>query len=232
MRTHISKALQSRSKAIRAAVQAYNTAARALDPPRDTLDWQKVTHFSFIDQFDILRDTRHSVLDKPWAKPLNRELMMTLHRVARAQEEIQRLNVEIRRLHTRIVDENAHFDAILEGLKGRPMHGPVLDYISRRRAVDKTLLSQIQSTYALQGFSGIPTVGITKHPFPPIPELQPPKDTGINRPELPSAANEHGLQLQEGLGDGDGDDDGHLEDEDEYTDNVRAVVDFIANLAV
>lgn len=54
MRTHIAQALQRRAKAIRNAVNEYNKHALMLDPPRDTLDWTKVTHFSFIDQFDIL----------------------------------------------------------------------------------------------------------------------------------------------------------------------------------
>lgn len=58
-RTHISKALQSRSSTIRSALERYNTAAVALDPPRDTLKWDEVVEYAFLSDFDLLRDTRH-----------------------------------------------------------------------------------------------------------------------------------------------------------------------------
>ncbi|KAJ3728318.1 hypothetical protein C8R42DRAFT_716267 [Lentinula raphanica] len=76
MRTHIAHALQKRSKAIRTAVATYNAAALNLDPPRPTVDWAKVSHYSFLDQFDILADTRYSVLEKPWAKPVIRHRIL------------------------------------------------------------------------------------------------------------------------------------------------------------
>ncbi|KAJ3861132.1 hypothetical protein EV359DRAFT_66742 [Lentinula novae-zelandiae] len=87
MRTHISNALQCRSKAIQNAVKTYNSAAAAIGQP--TLDWVKVTHYSFLDQFNILQDTRHSILDKKWADPVVRHLMKQHRQVARAKEEIQ-----------------------------------------------------------------------------------------------------------------------------------------------
>ncbi|KAE9392166.1 hypothetical protein BT96DRAFT_959393 [Gymnopus androsaceus JB14] len=125
MRTHISNALQRRSKAIRNAVKSYNTAAVALNPPRDTLDWSKVSHYTFLDQFNILQDTRHSVFDQPWAKPVNRTLMKQHRRIARAREEIACCNIEIRRLHTHIIDEGKFFDTTydLEGFTGNRTPG-------------------------------------------------------------------------------------------------------------
>jgi hypothetical protein len=38
LRKHIAKALQSRSQAILTALDSYNTAARALTPPRQQLE--------------------------------------------------------------------------------------------------------------------------------------------------------------------------------------------------
>ncbi|THU96506.1 hypothetical protein K435DRAFT_858460 [Dendrothele bispora CBS 962.96] len=78
MRTHISNALQKRASSIYTMVRRYNTAALALDPPRPTLDW---------------------------SKPVIRETMKRHRRVLRAQEEIVRCNIELRRIHTSIVDE-------------------------------------------------------------------------------------------------------------------------------
>ncbi|KAJ3831300.1 hypothetical protein F5878DRAFT_517426, partial [Lentinula raphanica] len=154
MRTHISHALQRRSKAIQNAVKAYNTAALALNPPRDMLDWSKVSHYAFLDQFNILRDTRHSVFDQPWAKPINRSLMKQRRRIERAREEVVRLNVEIRRLHTAILNEGKKFDDTLQRLQGTAIHGPIANFIQRRNTVNSLLLSRIQQIYSLPGFSG------------------------------------------------------------------------------
>ncbi|KAJ7906661.1 hypothetical protein B0H13DRAFT_1465555, partial [Mycena leptocephala] len=56
LRKHIAKALQTRSRTIQAALDRYNAAAAALDPPRCTLSWSEVIDFTFLVDFDILRD--------------------------------------------------------------------------------------------------------------------------------------------------------------------------------
>ncbi|KAJ7899640.1 hypothetical protein B0H13DRAFT_2234208 [Mycena leptocephala] len=89
LRKHIAKALQTRSRTIRAALDRYNAAATALDPPRRTLSWSEVIDFTFLADFDILP----------------RELMDTHFKIERVKEEIHRLNIEIRRLVTYIQDE-------------------------------------------------------------------------------------------------------------------------------
>ncbi|GBE83750.1 hypothetical protein SCP_0508060 [Sparassis crispa] len=61
MRMHIAKSLQTRCEAIRNAVQVYNAAAGVLNPPRPTLDWAKISHYSFLDEFDLLHDTRNDI---------------------------------------------------------------------------------------------------------------------------------------------------------------------------
>ncbi|KAJ3726723.1 hypothetical protein C8R42DRAFT_694341 [Lentinula raphanica] len=50
--------------------ESYNNAAAAIGRP--TLDWSQVTHYSFLNQLNILQDTWHSVLSKPWADPFFR----------------------------------------------------------------------------------------------------------------------------------------------------------------
>ncbi|KIY47445.1 hypothetical protein FISHEDRAFT_74649 [Fistulina hepatica ATCC 64428] len=75
MRQHITRALQSRSKAIRRAVTALNTAAKNLTPPRKPLDWKEVAKYSFIEEFTMLRNTRQDISHNPWAEPAIRMLM-------------------------------------------------------------------------------------------------------------------------------------------------------------
>jgi hypothetical protein len=107
LRKHIAKALQARSQAIRNALDKYNTAASALSPPRSTLSWNDVVEYAFLADFDLLRDTRQDIRDRPWATPACRLTMDQHFKLERAREEIQRLNIEIPRVITYIRDEDA-----------------------------------------------------------------------------------------------------------------------------
>ena len=73
MRTHISKSLQVRCKTLRKAVEDHNKAAATLNPPRPTLDWNKISTYQFLEQIVLLRDTRNDLRDKRWANPGVRE---------------------------------------------------------------------------------------------------------------------------------------------------------------
>jgi len=168
MRTHIAKSLQKRCKAIQNAVKAYNAAAVALDPPRPTLDWTRVSHYGFLDEFNLLRDTRQDIRDKPWTDLAVRETMKQDVRIKRAHEEIDRCNIELRRLHTSIVNEHHSFDLVLPQLKesGNPLYGAVEDYVTRRHRVNNLILSRIFQTYSLKNFTGDPLPGVRKGSVP------------------------------------------------------------------
>lgn len=161
MRTHIAKALQKRSKAIQRAVKMYNTVASALDPPRPTIDWNTVSHYKFLEDFPLLRNTSQDLTGKRWASPAVRETMKQWRRICRAREETIRCNVEIRRLHTSIVDEGRFFDKILaQSAVLGPIHGAVKDFITRRTHVNNRLLLKISKIYDLEGFSGTASPGV------------------------------------------------------------------------
>lgn len=108
LRKHIGKALQVRSAAIRTALDKYNTAARALSPPRPALSWEEVVEYAFLADFDLLRDARQDISQRPWSTPSGRLTMDTHFKMRRAHEEIQRLNIEIRRLATYLHDESRY----------------------------------------------------------------------------------------------------------------------------
>ncbi|KAJ6505360.1 hypothetical protein C8R45DRAFT_1051065 [Mycena sanguinolenta] len=107
LRKHIAKALQARSKALRAAITHYNEAASALTPPREHLDWEEVVEHAFLADFDLLRDARQDIRQEPWALPAGRAAMEQHFKILRAKEEIERLNIEIRHFVTYIGDEEA-----------------------------------------------------------------------------------------------------------------------------
>ncbi|KAJ7813582.1 hypothetical protein B0H13DRAFT_1665338, partial [Mycena leptocephala] len=105
MRKHIAKALQARSKAVKNAIDTYNSAAVLLDPPMPHLSWEQVVEYAFLADFDILRDTRAEVQSRPWTRPAYRLAMDRYFRILRTREEIKRLNVEIPCVVTWIRDE-------------------------------------------------------------------------------------------------------------------------------
>lgn len=106
MRKHLANALKSRSKSIQAAIEAYNTAARALSPPREELSWDEILEFSFLSEFDILRDACTDVREKKWATQKNRLLMQQFFKLLSAESELTRLHTEIRRMVTYMEDED------------------------------------------------------------------------------------------------------------------------------
>lgn len=82
--------------------------ARLLPTPRRQLDWKEVVEYAFLADFDLLRDTRQDISNRLWATPAGRLAMDLYFKIARAHEEITRLNVEIRHVATYISDED-HF---------------------------------------------------------------------------------------------------------------------------
>jgi len=110
LRKHIARALQSRSQAIRSALDSYNTAARALTPPRQQLEWKEVVEYAFLADFDLLRDARQDISHRPWATSAGCLAMDLYYKISRAQEEIDQLDVEVRRVATYIHDEDCYLD--------------------------------------------------------------------------------------------------------------------------
>ncbi|KAF7330710.1 hypothetical protein MSAN_02446700 [Mycena sanguinolenta] len=106
MRSHIAKALQARSKAIRKAIDRYNLVAEDMVPPMPTLSWDEVVNYSFLAEFDILCNTEDGIRSRPWTRRSYRLAMDKYFKILRAKEEIQRLNIEIKRVVTWIKDED------------------------------------------------------------------------------------------------------------------------------
>ncbi|KAI0685332.1 hypothetical protein BC835DRAFT_1310064 [Cytidiella melzeri] len=161
MRTHIAKSLQTCCKTIQRAIKTYNAAAAMLDPPRPALDWSRVSTFNFLEEFTLLQDTHNDIRDKEWSKPAIREAMKLRHRLARAQEERDRLNVEVRRLHTAIRDEALLFSQVLRRLKSsnNSLLGATSDFVTRRTKGNNHLRARIQQVYALEGYTSVKAPG-------------------------------------------------------------------------
>ena len=178
LRDRIGRALKTRSDAIGTALRKYNEAAILLNPPREPLTWTTVIQAATLADFDLLRDARKDIRTLPWTEPLRREAMTLYFSIKRAHEEIQRLNVEIRRLITFMIDEHADFyHAIANTLFVDP---PLASYLSRKwehhNEVSTHIAHRLYKTSQLVGFSGSLEPGqrvgraSTRKPSVPLPD--------------------------------------------------------------
>jgi hypothetical protein len=156
MRDQISKALSRRSEAIRRALAAYNDAAATLTPPRERLTFADIITTTSIIDFDMLRETREDIRKQPWTEPARREAGVLYFGIKRAKEEIRRLNVEISRLITSMLDEHVDFyRAIASVLIVDP---PLASELQKRwvhaTRISTSICKRLRTTSRLVGFSG------------------------------------------------------------------------------
>ncbi|KAJ7853298.1 hypothetical protein B0H14DRAFT_2354415, partial [Mycena olivaceomarginata] len=156
LRDKISKALKARSEAIRRALLVYNQAAAQLTPPRERLTFAQVIQTTSLAEFDILRDTRQDIRLLPWTQPARREAMVLHYGIKRAKEEVRRLNVEIKRLLTFLIDEHVdYYRAISANLIVNPPLATELQKRWRHACrVSGSICRRIALTSRLVGFSG------------------------------------------------------------------------------
>ncbi|KAG0703468.1 hypothetical protein DFH29DRAFT_981912 [Suillus ampliporus] len=150
------KSLQTHCKTIWKAVEKYNEAAHDI-PGRAPIEWSKVTRYNFLDEFSLLCETHQDICEHPWTKPAIRETIRQLLCIQHAHEELVHCNVELRRLHTAIVDESRFLAGILQELKASedPIYVVVKEYCTRRELVNAHLLACINQIYDIEGFTGI-----------------------------------------------------------------------------
>ncbi|KAL0064036.1 hypothetical protein AAF712_009002 [Marasmius tenuissimus] len=118
-RNKITAALHARADAIKKAITGYNSAALQLNPPRESIDWAQIVEMVSLADFDLLK---------------------TLFDIKRACKEIVRLNVEIRRRVTSMLDDSADY----YWAEQRDMHSVFCEDIAQR----------LVETANLHGFSG------------------------------------------------------------------------------
>ena len=190
LRKHIGKALQARSSAIRTALNRYNTATQALSPPRQTLHWKEVVEYAFLADFDLLRDARQDISQRPWAKPAAR-LATDLHfKISRAKEEIERLNVEIPRVATYIWDEDRYLRLCEEQVHvfNPPLTHHIFLHRMERARFDTHHIRRLKEISQLKGFSGSiapgQSVDVMASASASIPNIKAPDDMSVEPPGL------------------------------------------------
>ncbi|KAL0058201.1 hypothetical protein AAF712_015134 [Marasmius tenuissimus] len=160
-RTKITQALRSRAEAIRKALEKYNSAAERMDPPRETLSWNAILEMVTLADFDLLKNTHLDISQLPWAKPKNREAMQLHFGIRRAKEEISRLNIEIKRLITFMIDDHADYHHVILTVQGfnPDLASELIRQQSYRLAIHARIVERLQLTSQLEGFTGDLTPG-------------------------------------------------------------------------
>ncbi|KAJ7578621.1 hypothetical protein C8J56DRAFT_1111628, partial [Mycena floridula] len=161
MRKHIGEAVKKRSQAIRTALENYNAAAAKLSPPRPSLEWDTIIECAFLSEFELLRDARHDIRDRPWAKPAGRALQQQHFKILRAREEIVRCNVEISRLWTHMLDEKAYLERRESEVTATDpaLAYQIRQYRQERGRCDATHVKRLTALAKLPGFTGSLTAG-------------------------------------------------------------------------
>ncbi|KAI0038697.1 hypothetical protein FA95DRAFT_1505189 [Auriscalpium vulgare] len=192
LRKHIAKALQSRSAAIRTALTRYNNCAVALKPPRRVITWEEVVEYAFLADFDLLRDTRQDIRQRPWANPGGRLAMDLFYKILRAREEIQRLNVEIPRFATFLRDEHLFLTAREAAVRSTDviLAHQIRLYRLEHGRFDEFHTERLHAIASLPKFSGSIECGtrapeVTGYDLDPAPLAPEPPDPDSTLPALP-----------------------------------------------
>ncbi|KAK7022809.1 hypothetical protein VNI00_016936 [Paramarasmius palmivorus] len=160
-RDKITHALRARSEAIRKALLAYNAIALQMQPRKPTLAWHEVISMVTLAEFDLLKDTHLDLSNTPWADIHKREAVRLHFSILRAQEEIIRLNVELKRLITFMIDDHADYQLAIQRLM--ECDRPLAEELRRRSEYQSRLHTRIAErlvqTSELPGFSGDLTPG-------------------------------------------------------------------------
>lgn len=159
LRVHINKALKTRCKAIRAALRKYNEAAKALDRPQ--LDWKDLTNYESLAEFDLLKECRDDIRQQPWADARNRQATLHLLKLERANEERNRLNIEIARLVDWMDREEGQLSSAIKRLHAEPESSESLfatevdEMLALRRRQNTIHRVRIQKIYDLPYYTGV-----------------------------------------------------------------------------
>ncbi|KAJ7124574.1 hypothetical protein C8R43DRAFT_859400, partial [Mycena crocata] len=92
----------------------------------------------------------------PWASPTRREARRLYFGIKRAKEEIRRLNVEIHRLVTFMIDDHVDYSIAIEACKLSDPHltHELTHQLISRTQINGAIIERLVKTSQLPGFSG------------------------------------------------------------------------------
>lgn len=215
--TLLAQSMQKRSKAIRAAVNAYNCAILALGRT-DTLDFDQAAKYGFVEEFNLLRQTRADLGEARWKEPIICEAMKHYQRVKRARKEIERVHVEMLLVFSAMANEEANFEQVLTAMKASndSLYHVTKDQCNRQALVNSVIRARLVQITELPKYTGPPLIARKRKGLP--------EDTPTVSNALPAACTHLSCQVEEI------DKDEVAFDEDIENAQAGGVVDFIVEL--
>jgi len=145
---------------VNTVLNEYNKQAECLGRP--TLDFQQVVEYLFLSDFELLHHTHDDITQRPWAQPVIRNAMISWMKIERAKEEINRLNVEARRLKTYIRDSSVARQYTIRHLcqTDPPLATELQERHDAQTSIDMLLSQQLRKMELLPDFTGWRTPGM------------------------------------------------------------------------
>jgi len=142
---------------VRNALERYNKLAIKQSPPRPVLQYSEVLSYATLGDFDLLKHSRHDVLARPWSNTMHRQMAVKYFKLLRAHEEINRLNVEVRRLQAWVDNETTEIKQIAAELSAQnPLLSAELQVLfHHQQRVNIQHQLRLQRIYDLGGYSGV-----------------------------------------------------------------------------
>ena len=143
--------------AVRHALERYNKLAVKQSPPRPVLQYSEVLSYATLGDFDLLKHSRHDVLARPWSNTMHRQMAVKYFKLLRAHEEINWLNVEVRRLQAWIDSETTEIKQIAAALSTQSplLSAELWALFYRQQRVNIQHQLRLQCIYDLEGYSGV-----------------------------------------------------------------------------
>jgi len=143
------------------ALQKYNQQAQKLQPPHPTLSWQQVVDYTFLGEFDLLRNSRRDVHNEDWAKSECHELTTRYMELSHMREEIDQLNVEVKCLRTYMHYEALDYEAAISNLAvtDEALTTEVSQWWCMCHAINALHKQCLAQVFAIPGFSGSTELG-------------------------------------------------------------------------
>ena len=145
-----------RSESVKNAINRYNQQAVLLDPPTRTVNWQDIANYTHVGEFEMLRIARWDIRWEKWVQKAYCDAGIKYFKLCWAREELQRLNVEVRRLLTWIHDENEHMQQVINHLVSDEPH--LADELHKRwvmrSAVNRVHLERLKLLQCEEYYTG------------------------------------------------------------------------------
>jgi hypothetical protein len=143
-------------------LERYNALAAKM-PGREPIQWTSILNMASLADFDLLKNTRINIEQLEWAKPEIRQITQLHFGLKRAREELRRLDVEIKRLVTFMIDDEADFWLAINEIEDgdadpTPDQQHFKTYLQReyrrRKDLHSRMAERILQTSLLPGFTG------------------------------------------------------------------------------